>query len=309
MAGFASPMMGNQNSQALPGGTPTTATGTTGGSLPAFPAYGANTTTFGTPYQNPYAMPSASASTAGQSGPYQSPYAGQPIDPMGAVGNNAPVMPEFNPVYNPETQSLAPQIQGMLNKTSYDTNPLKQIEQNATSNAPSTWAQMQSQLARTNTSQAAGQAANQTAAATAGADSNLAMSGGLSSGARERAAIGGEQSGIAAQQNVANQGNTQQLQIGATDAATKQAQLMALPGMETQAYQAALEPIQMYGQAASMDTSNSMNATNALNNFNMGAFQTAENTYGNNQVANATADAAKHQGGLFGGGGFLGLGF
>jgi hypothetical protein len=235
---------------------------------------------------------------------YQSPYAGQQVDP-----SQSPIFPGFNQIYDPSTMSLGNDMSSMLAGTNYNTQPLQQLQSNAESTTPSTWAQLQSQLAKTQTNQAASQSAGQTAASTAQAQGNLALSGGLSSGANERIQESGEQAGINAQQGIQNQGNQQQLNIGSQDAANKQQEMMALPGMETQAYQASLEPIQMQGQADAQDVAGEMANNQALNQFNMTGFGDQSSMYGAGQTATAQTNAANNSGGLFGGGGILGMGF
>ena len=222
----------------------------------------------------------------------------------------APTLPGYNSIYDPNTMSLAHQMQGLLanDPTKYNTQPLQQIQSNAESTNASPWAQLQSQLAKTQTGQGMSQAANQAAGSTAQAQGNLAMSGGLSSGANERTQEAGQQGAIAAQQDVQNKGNQQQLQIGSQDAANKQQELMALPGMEAQAYSTSLQPIQMQGQADAQDMAAQMANNQALNQYNMGAFGNEASMYGAGQTANAQTTATEHSGGLFGGGGFLGLG-
>jgi hypothetical protein len=237
---------------------------------------------------------------------YLSPYGGMSFNP-----NSTPVMPEYNQTFDPQTESIAPQIGQLLNQTPYDTQPLDQLKSNAESTAPSAWANLMSQTARTNTQQAASQAASAAAGSTAQAEGNLAMSGGLSSGARERLEASGQQGGIAAQQNVAREGATNLSNIGMQDAATKQQELQALPGMETQAYQAKLQPISMYGQSLAQDVANEGNSIAGQNAFNMSAYGDNASMYGANQTANATEQAAADQAahsGVLGEGGVLGSG-
>lgn len=237
---------------------------------------------------------------------YQSPYAGMAFNP-----SSAPITPAYNSTFNPQTESLAPQIGQMLNETPYDTQPLDQLKSNAESTAPSSWANLMNQTARTNTQQAGSQAAASTAGSTAQAEGNLAMSGGLSSGARERLQQSGEQAGIGAQQDVAREGATNLANIGMQDAQVKQQELQALPGMETQAYQAKLQPISMYGQAAAQDVANEGNSIAGLNAFNIGAYGSDASMYGASKTADATAAAAADQeahSGLLGQGGPLGTG-
>ena len=220
-----------------------------------------------------------------------------------------PVLPGFTNIYNP-SMSMGNQMSQMLasDPTKYNTQPLDQLQQNAESTSPSAWAQLQSQLQSQRTNQSASQAANQTAGQTAQAEGNLAMSGGLSSGANERAQETGQAAGINAQQGVQNAGNQAQLGIGVQDAANKQQEMMALPG-EAQAYSTSLQPIQMQGQADAQDMAAEMANNQALNQYSMGAYSNAMSAYGAGATSNSQIDATQNSGGLFGGGGFLGLGF
>lgn len=219
--------------------------------------------------------------------PYTSPYAGQAIDPT-----QNPIMPGFNDVYNPNTMSQLPQLQSMLGSNTYNEKPLQDLETNANSTSPSAWAQ----LAQTQNQNQRGSALNDSAQAgaaqTAQAEGNLALTGGLSSGARERVAESGVQGGIAANQGIESAAGSNSLNIGMQDANQKQQEQMALPGMENSAYAAKMMPLQMEQQALSQDTNNEMAQNQALNAFNMGAFQTQGQMYGANQTANAQLEAA-----------------
>ena len=240
----------------------------------------------------------------GDTAPYQSPYGGQPTD-----SSQAPIMPEWNQIYDPSTMSLGNSMQSMLQGgPQYNGQPLQQLSQNAESTNASPWAQLQSGLATQQTNQAKSTAANQTAGSVAQAQGNLAMSGGLSSGAGERAQEAGAQAGIGAQQSAQNAGNTNQANIGIADAANKQQEMMALPGMEAQSYSTQLQPIQMQGQANAQDVANEMANNQSLNQFNMGAYGNQAGMYGAAGTAAAQQQQASDTSGLLGGGGFLGLG-
>lgn len=237
---------------------------------------------------------------------YTSPYAGQAYSP-----NTVPVSPEYNQTFNPQTESIAPQMATELNGLNYDTQPLDTLKSNAESTSPSPWANLMSQTARTNTQQAGSDAAAQTAGSVAQGEGNLAMSGGLSSGARERLQQSGDQAGIGAQQNIARQGATDLSNIGLQDQSTKQQEMMALPGMETQAYQTQLQPISMMGQAQAQDVANQGNSIAGLNSFNSSMYGNQASMYGAARQADATQEAANEQAqssGLFGMGGFAGTG-
>ncbi len=78
------------------------------------------------------------------------------------------------------------------------------------------------------------QAVNSNAGQTASAMDNLAMQGGLSSGARERIAEGGVKSASDARQGINRQASINDLQAGMTDAEDKNKMLSMLPGLENQ---------------------------------------------------------------------------
>lgn len=209
-------------------------------------------------------------------------YGGQTYNPDS--GTNSPTTPGFSSLYNP-SMALAPQMTKALSGVSYNQQPLQQIEQNAESKSPSPWANLESQQARAQTALSGSKAADQTAGSTAQAEGNLAMSGGLSSGAGERAQEAGQQAGIASQQGVQAGGNKNLLDIGISDAANKQQQLMALPGMETQSYEAQLQPIQMEGQAQAQDVAHDMANNQAFNQYQMGLYGNQAGMYGAQQTA------------------------
>ena len=249
------------------------------------------------PTGNPFAM------TGGTQ--YQSPYAGQATDP-----NQAPIVPGYNNTWN-SSMAEAPMLAGMLNGVQYNTQPLNNLADYASNPNASPWAQASTNQSYQQQNEAAQNMTGQTAGATAGAEGALATQGGLSSGARDLAQIQGQKSDLSGQQGIAEQGMGNRSQIGINDASNKLQAQEALPGMETQAYQAQLEPIQMYGQAYGQDVANQMNSTQGLNNFNMGAYQTQGQMYGANQQAQAIKDAqanANATSGLFGMGGMLGTG-
>jgi hypothetical protein len=250
------------------------------------------------PTTNPFGM-----NTPAQASPYP---AGQPMNP-----NQMPTMPAFDQGWN-ASDAAAPQLAGMLNGVNYNTQPLGYLQDYAESGSPSPWAsaatsqsmQEQGQNLQANAGTAAGTEAQQ--------EGNLALQGGLSSGARENIATGAQRSMLDTSQNIASQGTAQRMGITTQDASNKLGVAEALPGQETQAYQASLEPIQMYGQALSQDTANSMNEANAQNNFAMSETNLQGQLYDSTMQAEQQAMAAQQQAaksGLFGMGGPLGLGF
>lgn len=236
---------------------------------------------------------------------YQSPYAGQATDPT-----QAPIAPQYNSTWNPG-MAEAPVIGGMLNNVQYNTQPLTNLASYAANPNASPWAQASNLASYQQQNEAAQNLTGQTAGSVAGAEGALALQGGLSSGAGEEARLTGIRSDVGGEQNIGSQGMQQRAQIGINDAANKLQAQEALPGMETQAYNTELEPIQMYGQAYGQDVANQMAATQGLNAFNMNLYGTQGAMWGANQQANATTQAeqeAQNTSGILGGGGILGTG-
>ena len=203
-----------------------------------------------------------------------------------------PGSPGYINPYNPATDNLSNMVSQDLSGYNYNTAPLQQLQNNATSTSASPWAQIQSNLARTNAGQAASQATDQVAGSVAGADNNLAMTGGLSSGARERAAETGTQAGIGAQQGIQSGLNSTLSNIGLSDAANKQQEMMALPGMEAQSAQTQLMPAQMQAQAQAQDVAAQMAGTAGANAYNSNIYGQNAGIYGDAMTAAGNYAAA-----------------
>ena len=181
--------------------------------------------------------------------------------------------PTYNNPYNPATMSIASQ---------YDQTPLNMYAQQAERTGPSTWAQMsdaqQNQLAANANDQATARGNS----ATADTEARLAQSGGLSSGARERAAEGGQKDTTAAIQNNQKQNSMNQMQVGVNDESNRISQLGQLPGMELQS----LQPFEM-------DVNNTMNAANSANTYNANQQQMYNQAVAAKQQSDATENSGK----------------
>lgn len=218
--------------------------------------------------------------------PFNPKWSTQPV-PMDAAGR--PLAPEFRTVGDANTGLLRSEynLQNNLN-----TQVLDQARQEALRDpgTMSRWGQM-----------ALTQAQNQNAAQNAGqlqqAQNQLAMQGGLRSGARERLAAQGMQ-----QQLRGNQSALGNIQM--QDEQNRQKWMQMMPGMDLQAAQ--------YGS-----TLQDKNISRALTEINAGRgmqqqqYNEAMRAWGADKTANAmqrAADQAENTSGLFGGGGFLGTG-
>jgi hypothetical protein len=101
----------------------------------------------------------------------------------------------------------------------------------------SPWATMMKQKQGFEQQQGLNSAANQWAGAQAGASANLAMRGGMASGARNRLAAQGMKDQALGAQGIRAQGNQQRMDIGIEDEQNRQKWLSGLAGQEA-AYQA-----------------------------------------------------------------------
>lgn len=196
------------------------------------------------------------------------------------LGNGQPLPPGFSPIIDMNS------LQGELNAIPVDMSGIDAFRSQALRTGPSTWAN----LAKTT---AAAQEANQKEQAKTAANSNeaqaddqLAMSGGLSSGARERVAEGGATNSMQAIQDLTRQGNINDLQIGENDEQNRISQLGSLPGMENQA----IAPL---FQKASILTNAQEQEQGALNNYNQNLYDQQMSAWAANQQAIATENASK----------------
>lgn len=140
-----------------------------------------------------------------------------------------PKYPGFQSLLDKETGLLPEKY--ML-KSELDTQALDKLQSEALGAGPSTWAQLQLDMQSADQAKTLDNLAKQAQGGVAGAQAQLAMKGGLSSGASERLSAGGARDLLAAQQGAQGAGAQQKLGILAQDAATKQAILQSLPGMQ-----------------------------------------------------------------------------
>jgi len=109
----------------------------------------------------------------------------------------------------------------------------KELTKRATEAGPSTWAQIQMQQNALQQQNALNDATQQAAGQNAQAQAQLAMRGGMGSGARERLASGSAWNQMAASQGIRNQGNQNALNIGIADQEQKNGMLGQAAGLET----------------------------------------------------------------------------
>lgn len=184
-----------------------------------------------------------------------------------------PAYPGYNPVYNPNTMSVG--------NTPNDTSGLQAFKAQALRTGPSAWAGMAE--AKSNADQAAAidQAQKQGAGATATAEGNLAMQGGLRSGAAERIQSAANKNAMDTSQNIATQGMANRSQIGINDEQNRITQLGMLPQMQQ-------NQAEFQRQGQEFDINNMLKENQNYNAYNLGLYNTNMGGWAAGKQANAT---------------------
>lgn len=114
----------------------------------------------------------------------------------------------------------------------YDRTGLDKFEQEAYRTGPSTWAKLSGQQQDQNAVDARGRGAAEVGSQYAKGQDDLAMTGGLTGGARERLATQAGRNQLSMSQEVGKQQSDNKLQIGINDEQNRISQLGQVPGME-----------------------------------------------------------------------------
>lgn len=192
----------------------------------------------------------------------------------GSSGFDNSIQPNYSSSYDPSMAQL-PGYEQHIAENSAGTNKFKN---QAMSDTASPWATIANQANQQNATNAMDKAAGASAGATAGAVNQIAATGGLSSGARERVIEGGAHNLMNMQQGIQQNAGTNATNIGMQDAQIKQQELSQLPGME-------------FGQNNAWQSVRGGDQANQLNeNQNKNAFNLTK--YAAGQQANATANSA-----------------
>lgn len=224
------------------------------------------------------------AGVGGSNGVGIDPYTGQPTSPGYVVS------------YDPKTMNLTDYLSGK-----YDGSGLQAFKDQAMRKGPSQWATLAGQSNRANESNSRERSAAESNSQTAQANDRLAAAGGLSSGARERNQQEGAKNYLSMSQDLARQGNLNDMQIGMNDEQNRIQQLSSLPGME-------MQQAGMFEQAKNADISNTTAENERRNAWNQNLYNQQMQSYWAGKTADQEKYNAEHPPGLFGGGGFLGTG-
>ncbi len=222
-------------------------------------------------------------------------------DPTVAYGTR-PGEIKYRSGYNPINMDLTPDMQASLDGITQDTRGYDKFAKEALRTGPSDWAKMAGAE-----QQALGRQARETgtadaAAGTASARAGLSMRGGLSGGARERAARSGIAARVDAGQGAMRDTRNNMMQIGMNDEEQRVNQLSMLPEMSIRQMDPAFQKATMMGTVRQDDRTHAVGErdrftaeNDKLNAFREGRFNKQMETWGNEQTANAQAEAAKRK--------------
>jgi hypothetical protein len=165
-----------------------------------------------------------------------------PNDPSGlGVDTQSPLSPYYGltgaPSYEAGYNPNSPENVARMNQFTMQMGGLNQtigdLKGYANNRGDSQWAVLQKQKVSRDEKSAKDSAMAKAAAKAGAAESNLAQTGGLTSGARERLEAGGAKNALDMSQDVSRDADTNRLQVGINDQQNKIQTLNALPGMES----------------------------------------------------------------------------
>lgn len=212
------------------------------------------------------------------------PYVGQQaIAPIASNVAGMPNSPGYVQNYNPNTMAMLPGYEAKQNQVNQD--GFNQFKSQALRSGPSAWATLAKQQENQTMNTARDQAQEGAAGQTANTEAALASSGGLSSGARERAVEGGQKNIMSADQGLARQNMQNQSQVATNDEQNRMQMLSQLPGMEQ-------NQLNSYENVAKGDQSNLIAEDQAQNAYNTGIYNTQAQGAAAGMTANAQEDAA-----------------
>jgi hypothetical protein len=212
---------------------------------------------------------------------------------MSMMYGTTPQSPGYNATYDPSTMAFAPELSQRLANINLNTQGLDQFRQEALRKGPSVWANLANEQQYAQEGAQKDRAVAQSRAGVRTAEADLASKGGLSSGARERIARSGGRDLLAVGQDTARQGNLNRLQIGVNDEQNRISELGMLPGMETSAFNSAMQKEGAWDSARKQDIANSIEENNRRNQYNQNVYGQQMSAWAANRQAQATENAGK----------------
>jgi len=213
------------------------------------------------------------------------------FNPFGIFGKDSysadmggqPAALDYTSVYDPATMAMLPEFE---KKMAASEGGFNQFRQEALRKGPSSWANLAKTKLAMDALEEREKGARTVAAGKAEAMNELAMRGGLSSGARERLAESGAKNLLDMTQNVNRQGKSNALNIGIQDEQNRIQQLSALPGVENQRVSA-------WQNVRSQDLGNLLKENENRNQFNQNKYNQQMSAWAAGKQAEATANSGK----------------
>lgn len=209
-------------------------------------------------------------------------YSRTPVKTGNSLYDSIP-SPGYHAAYDPKAMSMADYLSSVYgdNSQGYDA-----FKQEALRSGPSRWLNMsllQGDLKERTQRENAGREAN---AATMGSLDKLASTGGLSTGARERAVEAGAKNYLGMSQGLQREGNINDIGLRIQDEGNRMGMLSALPGMEQ-------TRVNTWQTARTNDVQNQLEEANRLNQYNKDLYTARLEAAAAERQANATENSGK----------------
>lgn len=205
--------------------------------------------------------------------------------------------PTFQSQLDPATGMLKDQYRiGAFKPIELDRTGLNKFRQEALRDGPSAWANMQMDALRNLESQQMDQMADSERGQMAQAMDMMSEQGGLSSGARERMAMGGVRDNLLSRQRLRQDMGNRGMQIKIQDEQNRINQLGQLPGMELAALEPEFKNRQFEADQRQFDIRNALGEVQNQRNDDMEGWKTNMQTWAANRTADAQAKAARKGG-------------
>lgn len=223
---------------------------------------------------------------------YTPPWYQDPNNPW-AFPKNPPPAPGYMAGFDPATMSLTPEMMARIGGLRMDTRGLEAFRNLALRGGPSAAARIMERKSFAEEADARERAKREARGTAAEARTELAMRGGLSSGARERIATGGARNLLAMSQDTGRQGNLNRMQIGINDEQQRISQLSMLPGMEQGLFNSLLQKENLWARARESDIARAMQENQNRNSYNQNLYAQQMQAWAAQRQAEATENAGK----------------
>lgn len=191
--------------------------------------------------------------------------------------------PGYAQAYNPNTMSMLDYLNQINPEYSQG---YENFKKEALSKGPSAWLNLSQSKNRLDELTKREGAQRESNATTAGALDKLAMQGGLSSGARERAIESGGKNYLGMSQDISRNADVADLGLQIQDQSNKLNMLSQLPGME-------MSRMENWEKAKAADVDNQQKEIQRLNQYNMDLYNKRMEAAAAERQARATASSGK----------------